>query len=64
MVLHGRVTLQREYIKGVHNWICNSHDMRKTETAVVSRRSYEVFYLVLYLVLFVTESRLYAVYAN
>ena len=32
--LHGYVTLQREYVRGVHSWICNSHDLGKTDAVV------------------------------
>ena len=51
MFLRGYVTLQREYIRGVQNWIFNSHGIRKVETAVVSRLSYRVLYLVFCLLL-------------
>lgn len=34
---------------GIHNWICNSHDMGKTQTDVVSLTNYRVLYLVLFL---------------
>jgi len=40
------IALQREYMSGIHKWICSSHEMRKTQTAMVSLTDYKVLNVV------------------